>query len=179
MIERRPDGPQCLSDAAVGRSDPATGDDPGQRGRGAGVSPRGAERHPDLNATFAASLAGVDGSSLRLPGDLKGKIVVVHFFASSSRRSVAHLRQMKALHEEYAAKGVEIVSVSLDADRKTLDALLAREKLPWTVTFSGKGADDPTAKRYGVTARDLPELWVIGRNGRVLSDTPARTSRPS
>ena len=40
--------------------------------------------------------------------------------------------------------------------------------MDWIHTYSGKYWSDPTAKKYGI--RGIPSIWVIGRDGKVVSN---------
>ena len=64
-----------------------------------------------------------------------------------------------------------LLGISLDGPgstgREALAAFVRRERLNWIHTYSGKKWEDPTVKKYGI--RGIPAIWVVGKNGRVVS----------
>ncbi|MBN2448115.1 MAG: TlpA family protein disulfide reductase [Phycisphaerae bacterium] len=117
---------------------------------------------------FVAELTRLDGSRLRLSDDLKGKVVVVHFWATWCGPCKAALPELRELYAKYKDKGLEIVSISFDEVRSALDSYLKENPLPWIITCSGKDMmSDPTAGKYYIDA--VPGYWLVGPDGRIIS----------
>jgi thiol-disulfide isomerase/thioredoxin len=127
-------------------------------------------RRPDVGKPFEAELTTVDGRKLTLPGDLKGKVVVIDFWATWCGPCIDELPHMKRLYAKYGSKGVEIVGVSLDRPNglKDLKKFVKENNMGWVHTYSGKYWDDPTIRKYGIDG--IPSIWVVGRDGKVVSD---------
>ena len=79
---------------------------------------------------------------------------------------------LKSLYARYKPQGLEIVGVSLDKNATRLKSFVATNKMGWIITYSGKGWDDPTARKYGIGG--IPSVWVIGKDGKVVSDNARR-----
>ncbi len=128
-----------------------------------------AEREADkvVGQPFQADLTRLDGTRLKLPEGLLGKVVVVDFWATWCAPCVVEVPHMKALYAKYKPKGVEFVGISLDQDRKALEAFVKARGTNWVHTFSGLAWGDPTARKYGVRA--IPSIWVVGKDGKVFS----------
>lgn len=118
-------------------------------------------------APFTAELTKLNGDTLTLPDDMEGQVVIVDFWATWCGPCVRSLPHLKEVYEEYRDKGVEIVGISLDKSREKLEDFVEDRQLPWTITFTGKGWEDPTARKYGISG--IPAVWVIGKDGKVVS----------
>ena len=94
--------------------------------------------------------------------------VLVDFWATWCAPCVASVPELRELYARYRDQGLEIVSISLDEKREPLDQFLARQDMPWVHAFSGRGSMDPTAQQYGIDS--IPNVWVVGRDGLVVSD---------
>lgn len=99
--------------------------------------------------------------------ELRGKIVLLDFWATWCAPCVAELGTIKALHEEFAARGLEVVSVSFDLEADTARKFVSEKKLPWTHIWAERADKGPLAERYGVTA--IPATFLIGPDGKVIA----------
>ena len=137
----------------------------------AGAKAAAAEAAAGSGKLFEAELTKVDGTTLSLPKDLLGKVVVIDFWAVWCGPCIGEIPHMKKVYAAYKDKGVEFVGISLDRDKDTLLAFIKNRKLPWIHTFSGKYWSDPTARKYGI--RGIPSIWVVGKDGKI-ADKNAR-----
>lgn len=119
---------------------------------------------------FDVTLRQVDGSKLELPEDLKGKVVVVDFWATWCPPCRASLPKLKEFYDDYKGKGVEIVGISLDYPDKLdqLKKFIAENDLKWIHTYSGEYWNDPTASSYGLPG--IPSIWVLDKQGRIYAE---------
>lgn len=140
-------------------------------------------RHPDVGKVFKAELTTLSGEKIKLPDDTRGQVVVLDFWGTWVPDAPAFARQVRRIHQTYGEKGVRVIGISLDekSDLEDLKAFIKKYNLDWTHTFSGKYATDPTALKYGLLAREMevvnpiPNRWVIGRDGKVISDAATDT----
>jgi len=123
---------------------------------------------PSAGKPFKAELTRLDGSKLVLPDDLKGKVVLVDFWATWCPPCVASVPELKRLYGKYHGQGLEIVGISLDEDRSALERFIKDRDLAWIHTFSGMQWADPTAKDHGVDS--IPNTWLVGRDGMIITD---------
>ena len=94
---------------------------------------------------------------------LRGKVVLVDFWASwcePCRRSFPWLR---TLHERYAARGLAIVAINLDKSREAAHEFLEQYPAPFLVAFDPSGK---TAEAFRVSA--MPSTYLIGPTGALL-----------
>lgn len=95
---------------------------------------------------------------------LKGKVVYLDFWASwcgPCRQSFPWMNEMQA---KYAAKGLQIVAVNVDAKREDADKFLAEVPATFSVAFDSQG---DTPKRYAI--KGMPTSMLIGPDGKVIS----------
>ncbi len=120
---------------------------------------------------FTAELTKLDNSALKLPDDLLGKVVVLDFWATWCGPCIEELPHMKELYASYHPKGVEFVGISLDQTKQQVERFVKDHGLEWIQTFSGLEKTQALAASHGIEG--IPSLWVIGKDGKVIS-TEAR-----
>ena len=100
-------------------------------------------------------------------GDARGRIVLLHFFLGASAPCRAQVPQLIRLYQTYHDRGLEIISVSLDARREFIKDFVREKKLKWPIVFEEPGGwKSPVVKLYEL--RSLPATFLLDRQGRVL-----------
>jgi thiol-disulfide isomerase/thioredoxin len=109
------------------------------------------------------ALAGWDGTRLQ-SADLAGKVLVVDFWASWCVPCREALPAIDAMARRLQDRGVVVLAVNVDRNRKAADAWLA-ERLPdGRVTL----AHDPEGAFLArVGAAGMPAVYVVDRDGVV------------
>ena len=129
----------------------------------------------DLEFTDAIS-----GSTVSIKG-LKGKVVVIDFWATWCGPCVAEMPKMKELYAKYRDKGVEFIGVSLDQpkERGGLDKLkkfVKENEIAWPQYYQGNGWESEFLHSWEST-RFLACSWSTPRASSTRSRPAASLKR--
>ena len=113
---------------------------------------------------LALKFAAIDGREVDLD-KMRGKVVLVDFWATSSEPSVEMLPMLKTAYENSHAKGFEIAGIDLDEDKESLTNFVAAQKVEWPQFFDGKALETKYAADFGLKERDIPALWLVDKKG--------------
>jgi thiol-disulfide isomerase/thioredoxin len=105
----------------------------------------------------------VDGSPLSLDS-LRGRVVLLNFWASWCLECRAELPVLERLHRDYGSRGLSVVAVNFREEREAVRRY-ARE-LGLTMPLVLDSAGD-IRQSYGVIG--LPTSFLIGRDGRAVA----------
>lgn len=99
------------------------------------------------------------------PESLRGKVVMVNFWATSCTTCVAEMPQMVDTYNKFKANGLEFVAVAMSYDPPNYVVNYAETRqLPFKVALDTDGS---AAKAYGNVAM-TPTTFVIGKDGKIL-----------
>lgn len=98
---------------------------------------------------------------------LRGRVVLIDFWATWCAPCLAELPRLRQLHATYPAREFVIVGVSLDrSSPRDFRSWLQRHDIGWPQVREVGGYDSPLAAHFGVEV--LPASWLIGRDGRLV-----------
>jgi peroxiredoxin len=108
-----------------------------------------------------------DGKVLKL-SDLRGKIVLVDFWASWCRPCRMENPNVVAAYKKFKDKGFTIYSVSLDQDATRWKQAIEQDGLIWPNHVSDlKGWQSEAARLYGV--QGIPAQFLLDKEGKILA----------
>ena len=96
---------------------------------------------------------------------LRGKVVMVNFWATSCTTCVAEMPEMVDTYNKYKAQGLEFVAVAMQYDPANYVLNFAETRqLPFKVALDASG---DAAKAYGNVAL-TPTTFVLDKQGKIL-----------
>lgn len=120
----------------------------------------GCARDPAPETTFVL----LDGSK-KTTSDLKGKVTLVNFWATSCTTCVAEMPRMVQTYEKYRSRGYEHVAVAMAYDPPAYVVNYAQSrKLPFSVAIDNTGA---VAQAWG-DVKLTPTSYVVNRKGEIV-----------
>ncbi|MCQ2286075.1 MAG: TlpA family protein disulfide reductase [Bacteroidales bacterium] len=107
-----------------------------------------------------------DGDIMKL-SDLRGKVVLLDFWASWCRPCRNANPGVVAIYQKYKDKGFTVFSVSLDRDKNSWKNAIATDKLEWPNHVSDlKAWSSEAAAKYGV--HSIPSTFLIDKEGHIV-----------
>jgi cytochrome c biogenesis protein CcmG/thiol:disulfide interchange protein DsbE len=113
------------------------------------------------DAAPAIRLPAADGKVVAL-ADLKGRVVLVDFWASWCAPCRSAFPAVDGLYTEFRERGFDVLAINVDERRKDADAFLVDHPPTFTVLFDPKGQ---SPKDFGVAG--MPTSFLVGRDGRI------------
>ena len=97
--------------------------------------------------------------------DLRGKVIVIDFWATWCGPCKKELPGLKKLYDKYGKEGLAVIGVSLDRKQSELTDYVKENEITWPQVV-GKAASD-FADKWGIDA--IPAVFVIDRKGKLRS----------
>jgi thiol-disulfide isomerase/thioredoxin len=111
-------------------------------------------------------LPDTQGKMIRL-SSLRGKYVLVTFWATTSEDCLAELSALKNIYSLYHARGLEIYQVSLDADPSRWKNVVKFEEIPWISVRE----EDPGNPAYAMAMNisRVPSNLLFDPEGNIIN----------
>ncbi len=105
-----------------------------------------------------------DGKTLKL-SDLKGKVVIVDFWATWCPPCRKGIPDLISLKKKYGAKGFEIIGVSVDTETKDeVVPFMRDQKINYPIVYGNMSV----YQQYG-GIRAIPTSFVIDKQGKIVA----------
>jgi peroxiredoxin len=112
----------------------------------------------------SVAVKDIKGETLRLD-DLRGRYVLVDFWATWCAPCVAELPRVQAAYARYRNAGFEVVGVSLDETKAAVLDLVRARNLPWRQVHNASCGGD-LVEAFGVNA--IPATFLIDPQGTIV-----------
>jgi peroxiredoxin len=115
-------------------------------------------------AAPASKFVLLDGSA-RTTQDLKGKVTLVNFWATSCTTCVAEMPKIVATYDKYKSRGYDTLAVAMSYDPPSYVVNYAQtRKLPFQVAIDNTGE---VAKAWG-DVKLTPTTYVVNKRGEIV-----------
>ncbi|WP_296749164.1 TlpA disulfide reductase family protein [Thiobacillus sp.] len=112
----------------------------------------------------AATFTTLEGKSIVLD-ELRGKVVLVNFWATSCPGCIKEMPGMIETYNQYKGRGFEIVAVAMSYDPPNyVTNFVQTRRLPFPVALD---VDGEHARAFG-NVQLTPTSFIIGKNGHIL-----------
>ena len=112
------------------------------------------------------ALNDINGKPLKL-SSLRGKIVLVDFWASWCPPCRKEMPNVKRLYEKFHNKGFDIYAVSLDKEKEAWLSAIKADKLTWTQVSDLQYWNSAIVKLYNIEG--IPFTVLLDKNGVIIA----------
>lgn len=123
-----------------------------------------ARRFDGLKPAPEFTAVDLEGRTHELSG-LRGKVVVLDFWATWCPPCLRLMPDLKKLHADYKDRGLVLIGVNRDEGRGVLEKAAAEHGLDWPQVHD-LAREKPLAELYGVYG--LPATMIIDKQGRLF-----------
>jgi thiol-disulfide isomerase/thioredoxin len=98
----------------------------------------------------------------KLPETLKGKVVLLDFWASWCDPCKASFPAMEELHKRYEAQGLVVIAVNVDEKKSDMDGFLKKNAASFTIV---RDAAQKLVAQAGIAT--MPSSFIVDQEGKV------------
>jgi peroxiredoxin len=109
-----------------------------------------------------ATLTDLKGASVAIPGDFKGKVALIHFFATWCTYCPKEIAVLESLSHKYRGKGIITCSVDVGESREKVASFAENQRISYPLLLDPSSS---VARQYAVTG--IPTTYVLDREGKV------------
>jgi cytochrome c biogenesis protein CcmG, thiol:disulfide interchange protein DsbE len=140
-----------------------------------GCLPRRAEAVLRIgNIPPKVTLNDLKGNQVTLPGDFKGKVALLHFWASWCPSCRPEMTSIESLNQVYSAKGVFSCSINLGESKEAALRYIKDIKITYPILLDPGSS---TVKPFEISG--IPTCYILDRENGVRFKILGRTNRDS
>lgn len=124
----------------------------------------------DLGTAFHYSEQRDTSGNILLLSNLNYKIILIEFWASWCKPCRESHQNTSKLYEKYKGKGLEILGISIDDNKKDWIKAINQDKISWKNVSTLKGIGDNLYKYYSLEY--IPFSLLLDSNNKIISRNP-------
>lgn len=105
-------------------------------------------------------LSDLNGHTMTIPGDFKGKVVIIHFWAVWCSRCLEELSALQSIYINHKQKGLVVIAINQGQSKEEVRSFVKKLGITYPVSLD---PDKKLGKQYGVSV--LPRTFILQRNG--------------
>lgn len=130
----------------------------------------GSEPPKKGSQAIAFKAVTIDGKAVDFPGDYRGKLVILDFWATWCGPCTAEVPGLVKAYNQYHPKGLEVLGVSLDkpGDAQTVRRVMGQQHMTWDMILSKNEFKGHIPQLYGLEF--IPSAFLVdGDTGRIIA----------
>ena len=120
----------------------------------------------EVTGMLDLSIPDRDGEELSL-SSLKGKVIMVAFWASGNNASMQALLQLQPIYNKYHSRGFEVYAISLDNNKISWMNAIDFNEFEWINVSELSYPNSRASLHYNVSV--LPTFFLINREGDIVA----------
>lgn len=122
----------------------------------------------EVNETGSIDLNIPDEEGIEVSlNSLRGKVVMLNFWASYDENSLGSNKLLKSIYEQYHVKGFEVYSVSMDNNKTAWRDAIRFEEYNWIDVCELTYPNSYAASIYNISA--IPTSFLIDKEGNIVA----------
>jgi thiol-disulfide isomerase/thioredoxin len=118
--------------------------------------------YPEIGKPYPFELTTMEGSKVSSQ-TLRGKVVLLDFWASWCTPCMQLLPDLKKTYGELKSRGFEVIGVNLDESIEKARGVTLKENLPWPIVVAPTNKQDRELWETAAGIQSIPRLWLIDR----------------
>ena len=114
-----------------------------------------------IDKPIELAFSSLDGKDIDLK-KMKGKVILVDFWATWCGPCIEGIPEIKSVYNEFNSEGFEVIGISLDMDKSSLESFISENEMTWPQYFDGQ-QENLLALKFGVER--IPAMWLVNKKG--------------